>query len=48
MTLWVWIGTGVLDFIMSLLAFVVVLHYDFEGWWQQKHIERERKKNPLP
>lgn len=48
MTTLEWIGAGALDFVMSLLAFMVVLHYDLEGWWQQYHVQREARKNPLP
>lgn len=43
MTLLEWIGTGALDFAMSLLAFVIALHFDFEGWWQQRHIRKGKK-----
>lgn len=44
MTLLEWFGTGVLDFLMSLGAVVVALHFDLEGRWQARHDERARAK----
>lgn len=36
------IGLGT-SFIGSMLGFVVAIHYDLEGYWQQRHIEKGRK-----
>jgi hypothetical protein len=51
MTLLEWIGTGLLDFAMSVAGIVVALHFDLEGRWDQRAVrhghkldERERAK----
>lgn len=36
------IGLGT-SFIGSMAGFMIVIHYDFEGMWQQKYIEKGRK-----
>lgn len=36
------IGLGT-SFIGSMLGFIVAIHYDLEGFWEQRHIERGRK-----
>lgn len=34
---------GIIDFAMSMLAFAIWTHFDFEGWWEQRRIEHGRK-----
>lgn len=40
------------SFIASMAAFVIWVHYDLNGYWEQKHheraIRRERQKEPRP
>jgi hypothetical protein len=31
------------SFIGSFIAIVVVLHWDIEGWWEQRRLERGKK-----
>jgi len=44
MTLLVDLGVGSLSsFIGSFIAIVVVLHYDIEGWWEQRRLEHGKQ-----
>lgn len=42
--IWVDLAIGTLSsFIGSFIAIVVVLHYDIEGWWEQRRLEHGKK-----
>jgi hypothetical protein len=34
---------GLIDFLVSLLAFAIWTHFDLEGWYEQRRIARGRK-----
>ncbi len=38
------LGVGTFSsFIGSFIAIIVVLHWDLEGWWQQRRLEHGKK-----
>lgn len=41
------LGFGTLSsFLGSFVAIIVVLHYDIEGWWEQRRLQHGKQLDP--